>query len=128
MNTNKNAFKCGNFQLKEPKPDCKVSIEQREHPIVYPNNLTAAQYHELYVGSAIHPALISGNFFHIEGESIYDYLFISDKIPRKNAGRVTNEYIKKYDHLLLGGIWIQSLDPLNNWRPMEWGRIVRFVD
>ncbi|WP_230967102.1 plasmid replication protein, CyRepA1 family [Nostoc commune] len=83
----------------------------------------ATEYHELYVGSAIHPALISRSFFHIEGESIYDYLFISDKIPRKNAGRVTDTYIKKYDHLLLGGIWIQSLDPLNNWRPMEWGRI-----
>ncbi|WP_438822905.1 plasmid replication protein, CyRepA1 family [Nostoc favosum] len=28
-----------------------------------------------------------------------------------------------YQHLLLGGTWIQSLDPLNNWEPMEWGRI-----
>ena len=92
-------------------------------PIEYPNNLTAAEHHELTVGSAIHPALIESSFFHIEGESVYDYLFISDKIPRKNAGRVTDTYIKKYDHLLLGGIWIQSLDPLNNWRPMEWGRI-----
>ncbi|MHC5674387.1 plasmid replication protein, CyRepA1 family [Nostoc sp.] len=98
-------------------------MEQKEHPIEYPNNLTAAEHHELYVGSAIHPALIERNFFHIESESVYDYLFISDKIPRKNAGRVTDTYIKKYDHLLLGGIWIQSLDPLNNWRPMEWGRI-----
>ncbi|MCC5668937.1 DUF3854 domain-containing protein [Nostoc sp. CHAB 5784] len=93
------------------------------HPIEYPNNLTAAEYHELYVGSAIHPALIERNFFHIEGESIYDYLFISNKIPRKNAGRVTDAYIRQYQHLLLGGTWIQSLDPLNNWEPMEWGRI-----
>ncbi|WP_223270118.1 DUF3854 domain-containing protein, partial [Nostoc sp. 'Peltigera membranacea cyanobiont' 213] len=89
----------------------------------YPNNLKAPEYHELYVGSAIHPALIKRNFFHIEGESVYDYLFISDKIPRKNAGRVTDPYIKMYQHLLLGGTWIQSLDPLNNWLPMEWGRI-----
>ncbi|WP_292841539.1 DUF3854 domain-containing protein, partial [Nostoc sp. NMS8] len=89
----------------------------------YPNNLTAAQYHELTVGSAIHPALIKPNFFHIEGETIYDYLFISDKIPRKNAGRVTDGYIKMYQHLLLGGTWIQSLDPFKNWQPMEWGRI-----
>ncbi|MHC5723963.1 MAG: plasmid replication protein, CyRepA1 family, partial [Nostoc sp.] len=98
-------------------------MEQREHPIEYPNNLTDHEHHELTVGSAIHPALIERNFFHIEGESIYDYLFISDKIPRKNAGRVTDTYIKKYDHLLLGGIWIQSLDPFKNWQPMEWGRI-----
>nr|WP_230967400.1 plasmid replication protein, CyRepA1 family [Nostoc commune] len=83
----------------------------------------AAEYHELLTGSAIHPALIKRNFFHIEGETIYNYLFISNKIPRKNGGRVTDTYIKKYDHLLLGGIWIQSLDPLNNWETMEWGRI-----
>ncbi|MHC5854399.1 plasmid replication protein, CyRepA1 family [Nostoc sp.] len=91
--------------------------------IEYPNNLTAAEYHELTVGSAIHPALIERNFFHIEGETIYDYLFISNKIPRKNAGRATDTYIKMYQHLLLGGTWIQSLDPFNNWQAMEWGRI-----
>ncbi|MHC5779405.1 plasmid replication protein, CyRepA1 family, partial [Nostoc sp.] len=89
----------------------------------YPNNLTDHEYHELTVGSAIHPALIESNFFHIEGETIYDYLFISNKIPRKNAGRVTDAYIRQYQHLLLGGTWIQSLDPFNNWQPMEWGRI-----
>ncbi|WP_414514734.1 DUF3854 domain-containing protein [Nostoc sp. PCC 9305] len=89
----------------------------------YPNNLTAAEYHELLAGSAIHPALIKRNFFHVEGESVYDYLFISDKIPRKNAGRVTDGYIRQYQHLLLGGTWIQSLDPFKNWQPMEWGRI-----
>ncbi|MBD2512379.1 DUF3854 domain-containing protein [Nostoc muscorum FACHB-395] len=89
----------------------------------YPNNLTAAEYHELLAGSAIHPALIERNFFHVEGESVYDFLFISDKIPRKNAGRVTDGYLKLYQHLLLGGTWIQSLDPFKNWQPMEWGRI-----
>ncbi len=123
VNTNKNAIKSGNKEPFEPKPDCKVSVEQREHPIEYPNNLTAAEYHELLAGSAIHPALIKRNFFHVEGESIYDFLFISDKIPRKNAGRVTDGYIKMYQHLLLGGTWIQSLDPFKNWQPMEWGRI-----
>ncbi|WP_459195358.1 plasmid replication protein, CyRepA1 family [Nostoc sp. FACHB-892] len=89
----------------------------------YPNNLTAAEYYELLAGSAIHPALIKRNFFHVEGESVYDFLFISDKLPRKNAGRVTDGYIKMYQHLLLGGTWIQSLDPFKNWQPMEWGRI-----
>jgi hypothetical protein len=123
VNTNKNAIKSGNQEIKEPKPDCKVSVEQSEHPIEYPNNLTPAEYHELLAGSAIHPALIDSSFFHIEGETIYDYLFISDKIPRKNAGRVTDAYIRQYQHLLLGGTWIQSLDPFNNWQAMEWGRI-----
>jgi hypothetical protein len=123
VNTKKNALNGGNKELKEPKLDCKVSVEQREHPTEYPNNLTAAEYHELLAGSAIHPALIERNFFHVEGESVYDFLFISDKIPRKNAGRVTDGYLKLYQHLLLGGTWIQSLDPFKNWQPMDWGRI-----
>ncbi|MBD2364759.1 DUF3854 domain-containing protein [Anabaena minutissima FACHB-250] len=89
----------------------------------YPNNLTAAEYHELAVGSAIHPSLIKRNFLHIEGQSVYEYLFISPAIPRKNAGRVTDGFLKAYVHLLAGGTWISGLDPLNNWRPMEWGRL-----
>ncbi|MBW4678477.1 MAG: DUF3854 domain-containing protein [Desmonostoc geniculatum HA4340-LM1] len=89
----------------------------------YPNNLTAAEYHELAVSSAIHPSLIERNFSHIEGESVYDYLFISNKIPRKNAGRVTDGFLKAYLHLMAGGLWISGLDPIVNWRPMEWGRM-----
>ncbi|RCJ18624.1 hypothetical protein A6770_32765 [Nostoc minutum NIES-26] len=89
----------------------------------YPNNLTAAEYHELAVKSAIHLSLIERNFSHIEGESVYDYLFISGTIPRKNAGRVTDGFLKAYLHLLAGGLWISGLDPQLNWLPMEWGRM-----
>ncbi|MEA5567618.1 plasmid replication protein, CyRepA1 family [Anabaena sp. UHCC 0399] len=89
----------------------------------YPNNLTAAEYHELAVGSAIHPSLIERNFLHIEGESVYEYLFISPAIPRKNAGRVTDGFLRAYQYLTTGGMWISGLDPINNWRPMEWGRL-----
>ncbi|MBD2616560.1 bifunctional DNA primase/helicase, partial [Nostoc punctiforme FACHB-252] len=89
----------------------------------YPNNLTAAEYHELAVSSAIHPELIERNFSHIEGETVYDYLFISQAIPRKNAGRVTDGFLKAYLHLIAGGLWISGLDPQLNWRPMEWGRM-----
>jgi hypothetical protein len=99
------------------------SISSPPEAVVYPNNLTAASYHELAVGSAIHPVLIERNFFHIEGDAVYDYLFISDKIPRKNAGRVTDGYLKLYEHLLAGATRIGSLDPYNHWLPMEWGRI-----
>ncbi|MCC5601877.1 hypothetical protein [Nostoc favosum] len=47
------ALNGGNKEFFEPKPDCKVSVEQREHPIEYPNNLTLAEYHEMTVGSAV---------------------------------------------------------------------------
>ena len=91
-------------------------------PNQYPNDLTAAEYHELAISSAIHPALISCNFIHIAGEIVYIYLFISDAIPRKNAGRVTRLFLRQYQHAEDGGLWISGLDPQNNWLPMEWGR------
>jgi len=88
----------------------------------YPNDLTVAEYHELRVGSAIHHALIERNFVHIESAIVYSYLFISSQIKRKNAGRVTDSFLKHYQHAELGGLWISGLDPQNNWQPMEWGR------
>jgi hypothetical protein len=91
-------------------------------PNLYPNNLTPAEYHELAAKSAIHPALIDRNFIHIVGEVVFSYLFISNAIPRKNAGRVTDGFLKQYQHASEGGLWISGLDPLNNWQPMEWGR------
>ncbi|WP_238360556.1 plasmid replication protein, CyRepA1 family [Iningainema tapete] len=91
-------------------------------PVQHPNNLTAAEYHELAISSAIHPALIERNFIHIAGEIVYIYLFISGVIPRKNAGRVTDGFLNQYRHAADGGLWISGLDPQNNWQPMEWGR------
>ncbi|GAX45487.1 hypothetical protein NIES4075_65080 [Tolypothrix sp. NIES-4075] len=88
----------------------------------HPNDLTVAEYHELAVGSAIHHALIEANFIHIEGVLVYSYLFISEQIKRKNAGRVTDSFLKQYQHAESGGLWISGLDPQNNWQPMEWGR------
>jgi Domain of unknown function (DUF3854) len=87
-----------------------------------PNYLTEAEYRELAVLSAIHPEIIERNFLHIEGETVYEYLFFSDQIPRKNAGRVTDGFLKQYSHASKGGLWISGLDPQNNWEPMQWGR------
>lgn len=91
-------------------------------PNLYPNNLTPAEYRELAALSAIHPALIERNFLHISGVLVYSYLFISQQIKRKNTGRVTDGFFKKYQHAESGGLWISGLDPDNNWQPMEWGR------
>ncbi len=88
----------------------------------YPNNLTSAEYRELAVGSSIHPDLISLNYIHLQGDAPYSYLFISPDIPRKNAGRVTEGFLKRYSHVEAGGWWVSGLDPLFNWEPMEWGR------
>jgi hypothetical protein len=91
-------------------------------PVQLPNNLTEAEYHELAVSSAIHPELIARNFIHIAGDTVFNYLFISNAIPRLNAGRVTSPFLKLYQYATEGGMWISGLDPFNNWQPMEWGR------
>ncbi len=91
-------------------------------PVHLPNNLTEAEYHELAISSAIHPELIERNFIHIAGDTVLNYLFISNAIPRLNTGRVTSPFLKLYQYATEGGIWISGLDPLNNWQPMEWGR------
>lgn len=93
-----------------------------QSPVQLPNNLTAAEYHELAVSSAIHPELIERNFIHIAGDTVFNYLFISNAIPRLNAGRVTSPFLKLYQYAIIGGMWISGLDPFNNWQPMEWGR------
>ena len=90
--------------------------------IQHPNNLTQHEYQELAVDSAIHPALIAANFFHIEGATVYDYLFISKDLPRTNPGRISSGFLRRYQHAELGGWWVSGLDPYNNWERMEWGR------
>jgi hypothetical protein len=87
-----------------------------------PNNLTPAEYHELLQGSGIHPQLIALNFCHLERESAYNHLFISESLPRLNTGRVKSSFLKLYRHIDQGGWWCSGLDPLNHWEPMEWGR------
>ncbi|WP_371416783.1 DUF3854 domain-containing protein [Dolichospermum sp. UHCC 0259] len=93
-----------------------------QFPVQPPNNLTEAEYHELAVSSAIHPELIERNFIHIAGDTVLNYLFISNAIPRLNTGRVTSTFLKLYQYAIIGGMWISGLDPFNNWQPMEWGR------
>ncbi len=88
----------------------------------HPNNLTDAEYHELNVKSVIDPRIIAKNFFHLDGNQALERLLISDKIPRLNSGRVTSSFLKKYKHIEAGGWWCSGVDPLNNWKPMEWGR------
>ena len=88
----------------------------------HPNNLTPNEYQELAIESAIHPALIAANFFHIEGATVYDYLFISKDLPRTNPGRISSGFLRRYQHAELGGWWVSGLDPYNNWERMVWGR------
>ncbi|MBV6627523.1 MAG: DUF3854 domain-containing protein [Rivularia sp. (in: Bacteria)] len=76
---------------------------------------------ELVNGSGIDLHLVKLNFRSLEDKNAYDYLFISELIPRTNTGIVKNSWLERYAHVSAGGWWCSGVDVLNNWHMMEWG-------
>ncbi len=87
-----------------------------------PNQLTFAEYQELRQESGIHPDLIELNFFHLEGNTALDRLFISDKLKRINTGAVSYAVLKRYCHVETGGWWVSGVDVNNNYSEDIWGQ------
>jgi hypothetical protein len=76
---------------------------------------------ELVEDSGIDLHIASLNFSSLQDNNAYDYLLISDQIPRTNTGMVKNSWLNRYTHVTSGGWWCSGLDPLNDWLGMEWG-------
>ncbi|BAZ70533.1 MAG: DUF3854 domain-containing protein [Pelatocladus maniniholoensis HA4357-MV3] len=76
---------------------------------------------ELVKSGGIDLHLATLNFQSLQDEIAYNYLLISEHIPRTNIGMVRNSWLQRYAHVAAGGWWCAGLDPLNNWEPMEWG-------
>ncbi|MDB9306086.1 DUF3854 domain-containing protein [Nodularia spumigena CS-591/12] len=76
---------------------------------------------ELVKSSSIDLHLSQLNFKSLQDASAYEYLLISEHLPRTNTGRVRNGWLQRYNHVTAGGWWCSGLDPLNNWESMEWG-------
>ena len=85
-------------------------------PSLHPQHLE-----ELVKNSGINLDLILLNFKSLQGISAYEYLLISDQLPRTNTGMIKNAWLHRYNHVIEGGWWCSGLDPLNNWHKMEWG-------
>ena len=92
---------------------CDASDTSCEKPL--PNQLTSAEYQELYRGSGIHSDIIKLNFFHLEGNTALDRLFVSDKLKRINTGAVSYSVLKRYRHIEAGGWWVSGIDVLNKY-------------
>ena len=86
------------------------------------NQLTQREYNELHKESAIHPDLIELNFFHLEGHNALDRLFISEKLPRTNAGTVSASLLKRYSHVEAGGWWVSGVNVLNDYADDRYGQ------
>lgn len=78
-------------------------------------------FEELVNSSGIDLHLSKINFRSLQGETPYDYLLISERLPRTNSGMVKNNWLQRYAHITAGGWWSSGLDPLHNWQMMEWG-------
>ncbi|MFN6470784.1 MAG: plasmid replication protein, CyRepA1 family [Nostoc sp. SerVER01] len=76
---------------------------------------------ELVKSSGIELHLVQLNFQSLQGVAAYEYLLISELLPRTNTGMVKSSWLQRYAHITEGGWWCSGLDPLNNWQMMEWG-------
>jgi Domain of unknown function (DUF3854) len=81
---------------------------------------TQTHYTELS-SSGIDSQILSLNFLSLQGFNVYNYIFISEQIPRNNTGIVSNSWLKRYSPLTFGGWWCSGLDPQNHWQTMDWG-------
>jgi hypothetical protein len=87
-----------------------------------PNQLTSAEYQELYRGSGINSDLIKLNFFHLESQAALNRLFISEQLKRINTGAISYSILKRYRHVEEGGWWVSGVDVLNNYSEDLWGQ------
>ncbi|MDP5338679.1 MAG: DUF3854 domain-containing protein, partial [Nodularia sp. (in: cyanobacteria)] len=88
---------------------------------MYLHHLHSQHLEELVKSSSIDLHLAQLNFKSLQDASAYEYLFISEHLPRTNTGRIKNGWLQRYNHVTAGGWWCSGLDPLNNWQSMEWG-------
>ncbi|NJL82318.1 MAG: hypothetical protein HC890_03990 [Chloroflexaceae bacterium] len=76
---------------------------------------------EEWLASGVDTDLIALNVRSLSGTLPYDYLLYSDGIPRRNDGRLTEGFLKRYACLEAGGWWCGTLNPLNSNQPSLWG-------
>ncbi|MGK7905851.1 MAG: MobF family relaxase [Synechococcus sp.] len=83
--------------------------------------LEPKHYDELHRTSAIAAELIALNFLSLRGEETYRRVCYSDRLSRRKDGELSDRVRRRYSHLEKGGWWCSGLDPLDYWKPMQWG-------
>ncbi|AFZ22255.1 plasmid replication protein, CyRepA1 family [Allocoleopsis franciscana] len=69
-------------------------------------------HYQEWLDSAVDPGIIELNVRSLSGNQPYEYLVYSDDIPRRNDGRLTDHWLKKYRHTEQGGWWCSGVDIL----------------
>ena len=68
---------------------------------------------EWVVGSRIDPEIAALNLRSLSGSAAYDYLLYSNKLPRRNDGRLSSGILRSYEHIEAGGWWSSGVDVLS---------------
>ena len=84
------------------------------------NVIEPSHYNE-WVSSTVDDSIIRLNIKSLEGNTPYEYLLYSDKISRRNDGRLRDGDLRRYQHTSDGGWWCNGVDPLDNYGSMLWG-------
>lgn len=84
-----------------------------------PDHIKQNHWNE-WLASGVDPGLISLCVTSLKGESIYNYLCYSAELPRNSAGRLSLDFIKRYEHATCGGWWCNGVEPETG-ETMEWG-------
>jgi hypothetical protein len=69
-------------------------------------------WQEIVAQSRVDREIASLNFHSLSGHAPYEYLFYSEKIDRRNDGRVAEGTLKRYRHVEDGGWWVDGIDLL----------------
>ena len=70
--------------------------------------------------SCVDEELTRLNVVSLEGLSPAEYLLYSNRIPRRNDGRVSDKFLQRYEHIADGGWWCSGIDILTG-KEDSWG-------
>lgn len=79
-----------------------------------------SKHHEEWLASSVDPDIIRLNVITLEGNNAFDAILYSDELPRRNDGRLTDGYLRQYNHLADGGWFCSGVDPLTG-KDSLWG-------
>ena len=77
------------------------------------NSLIHPNHYQEWISSSVDESIIRLNVRSLSGSTAYDYLLYSDKLPRRNDGRLSSGILRSYEHIEAGGWWSSGVNILS---------------
>ena len=71
------------------------------------------RHYQEWRSSAVDEEIIALNVRSLSGDEAYDYLLYSDKLSRRNDGRLSSGLLRSYEHIEAGGWWSSGVNLLS---------------